>query len=109
MEKRTILIKKRTVNLPEPISEPKKVEKGKKKVKKILVPGSKRFIKNELRATKADAILGNTLWVADHGRMRAGVIVAVLSRKIKLEMSDDKSIRSITVFQVFRSPLPWRV
>ena len=108
MEKRTILIKKKTVNLTAPILEPKKVEKG-KKVKKILVPGSKRFIKNELRATWDDAVLGNTLWVADHGRMRAGVIVAVLARKIKLEMNDDKSIRSITVFQVFRSPLPWRV
>ena len=109
MEKQTILIKKQTINLPEPIPEHKKVEKGKKKVKKILVPGSKRFIKNELRATWADAILGNTLWVGDHGKMRSGVVVSVLSRKIKLEMCDDKSIRSITVFQVFRSPLPWRV
>lgn len=106
MEKRTILIKKKTVNLPEAISEPKKVEKG-KKVKKILVPGSKRFIKNQLRATWDDAVLGNVLWIADHGKMRSGVIVTVLARKIRLEMSDDKTIRRTTVYQSFRSPLPW--
>lgn len=100
---RTILIKKR------PATEKPPVPSYPKNKVKILVSGSKKYIKNSLKAKIEDFVPGKILWIVEDKKCKPVEILDVFVKRVHLTDGKTVLLRTIKYFmkQCYIEPLPF--